>query len=365
MRNLLPTSFLILGLLLSVFTPAIAIERVTTTDLPSVFSWRDRNGIDYTTPVKNQAPAPTCETYALCASLETIIQYQTGELFEPDLSETHLYFYAGGTYERGGVNVMDACEYLVEYGVPDEGCYPDPHRPFDYPFESLPGWENRTVKISEWGWINNEDEEIKQALIDYGPLVICISVYEDFLSYRGGVYTHTWGGRAGGHLVALFGYDDNEQSWLCKNSWGTDWGEGGWFRMSYDAGIFIDRCYGGESGIIYLDGVYGTFQPDVPRIRIESPKIYHTYLAGIEIPILLKKLPIQKGAPRLFGKNTLHVSATNTQRIEIYLDGDLQYNDEVASVSWEIAAQRGLHTIEVYGYNDNAISMDILDIFVF
>jgi hypothetical protein len=110
--------------------------------------------------------------------------------------------------------------------------------------------------------------------------------------------------------------------------------------MSYDADIFIDHCYGGESGIIYVDGVYGNFQPDVPRIYIESPTIYHTYLFGVEIPILIKQLPIQRGAPRLLGKNTLHVSATNTQTVEIYLDGDLQYSDEASMVSWEITAER-------------------------
>ena len=61
-------------------------KKVQTSDLPTYFSWRDINNTDYTTPIKNQAPAPTCESYALCASLETLMQYQTGELFNPDLS---------------------------------------------------------------------------------------------------------------------------------------------------------------------------------------------------------------------------------------------------------------------------------------
>jgi len=44
--------------------------------LPSFFSWQDIDGIDYTTPIKDQSPAPTCEAYGLVASLETIMQYQ-------------------------------------------------------------------------------------------------------------------------------------------------------------------------------------------------------------------------------------------------------------------------------------------------
>ncbi len=133
---------LIIFLLITTFQ-VTSIEMQRSYTLPSSFSWTDYDGIDYSTPVKNQAPAPTCEAYALCASLETILQYNRQEIFNPDLSETHLYFYAGGTYEAGYVNIVDAANYLIEYGVPDEGCFPDPHRPKDTPFNSLPEWVNR------------------------------------------------------------------------------------------------------------------------------------------------------------------------------------------------------------------------------
>ena len=149
MRKTITAIFTIIILL--TLTNSISIsEKINTslekTDLPSSFSYRNIDGIDYTTPIKNQAPAPTCEAYGLCAALETMIQYKTKEIFNPDLSETHLYFYAGGTYESGYVNLVDAVKYLMETGVPDEGCYPDLRRPYDYPFTSLDGWENRTVR---------------------------------------------------------------------------------------------------------------------------------------------------------------------------------------------------------------------------
>jgi len=50
-------------------------------NLPAYFNYRDIDDVDYTTSMKDQSPAPTCETYALCACLETIMQYQTKELF--------------------------------------------------------------------------------------------------------------------------------------------------------------------------------------------------------------------------------------------------------------------------------------------
>ena len=74
------TMIIIIAILL-LTTIATSIEKakkIETTDLPSYFSWRNINGIDYATPIKNQAPAPTCEAYGLCASLETLMQYQMG-----------------------------------------------------------------------------------------------------------------------------------------------------------------------------------------------------------------------------------------------------------------------------------------------
>jgi len=344
----------------------ISEQNQHNTDLPISFSWTNINGIDYTTPIKDQSPAPTCETYALCTAIETLMQYQTGTLFQPDLSEAHLYFYAGGTYEKGGVNVYDAADYLVTYGVPDEGCFPDPHRPFDFPFSSVDDWENRTMKITEWGWVPHDGESIKQALIEYGPLTICINVYDDMFQYRGGVYHKTpESKRVGGHLVALVGYDDITQSWLIKNSWGTGWGDNGWFHMGYDESMFIDGCYGGETGVIYIDGIYGNMQPDAPKISIEKPKIKNTYIFNIEFPTLLRNIEfIQEAAPRIFGSIDINIHAKQTDSIEFYMDGTLEKTITEPPFSWTCKSTIGIHTIETVAYNENGISRDIIDIYV-
>jgi hypothetical protein len=346
--------------------PVLSIEQsnIKQTNLPDSFCYRDIDGVDYTTPVRDQSPAPTCEAYGICAALETIIQYQTKEIFSPDLSECHLYFYAGGTYESGYVNLKDAANYSIDYGVPDEGCYPDPHRAFDYPYESVPGWENRTVKIQSWGWVNHDTESIKQALIDYGPLIFCMSLYKDFLYYKFGVYEHKWGDRYGGHVMTIVGYDDNNQCWIVKNSWGTKWGENGWFKLAYDANL-IAQWYGPGTGIMYLDGVYGNFKPDTPKIQIEKPYIYHSYLFGIKLPIFFKKLPIQKGAPRIIGGIFLKIKTENTDKVEYYVDGKLKYTDDKSPFIWRLRTLPGLNTIETIAYNEYGISRDIVDVFVY
>ena len=332
--------------------------------LPPYFSWQNINGTDYTTTIKDQSPAPTCEAYALCASLETLMQYKLDELYEPDLSDCHLYFYAGGTIKKGYVNLIDAANYLVDIGVPDEGCFPDHHRGFDYPFESLEGWENRTVRITEWDWVTQDVESIKTALINHGPLIICIYVWEDFFTYKGGVYKHEWGERVGGHVVTIVGYNDNNNCWIVKNSWGKKWGEDGWFRMAYDADMFAD-WYGPGTGVMYIDGVYGNLKPDVPKIQITKPIKSHTYFFGIELPTIFKNLHIQRAAPRIIGQMPLKLKTENTIRIDFYVDDVYVNTDYGPPFEWNINISPGLHTIKAYGYNGVNISYDIVDVFIF
>jgi hypothetical protein len=339
-------------------------------ELPSSFCWRNINGTDFTTPIKNQAPAPTCEAYALVSAVETLVQYELGYPFDCDLSEAHLFFYAGGTTDWG-VRVIDACEYLIEHGVPDEGCYPDPHRPYDPDSnDSLAGWENRTVKITEWGWVENSVDSIKHALVEHGPLIVCILQRNDFLRYRGGVYTpHRWMEIQSGHVVTLVGYDDADECWILRNSAGTGWGEDGYARISYSAHNpytpFFWPFYG-FTGIFYVDGVYGNFQPGVPQAYITNPKKDHTYIFGRELPTFFTQIKsIQKRSPRIFGPVNVNVGANNTNYVKFYLDGELKFTDEEEPYEWELDTTKGMHTIEVYAHNEHNTSKDILDVFVF
>jgi PKD repeat protein len=59
-------------------------------------------------------------------------------------------------------------------------------------------------------------------------------IYSDFNHYNGGIYRYN--GNAdllGGHAVIIVGYDEDEEYLICKNSWGTSWGEEGYFRIPH------------------------------------------------------------------------------------------------------------------------------------
>ena len=100
---------------------------------------------------------------------------------------------------------------------------------------------------------------IRKALTK-GPLVTTLSVYEDFPLYSSGIYKHVTGKSLGGHAVSIVGFDDATRSFVVRNSWGEDWGEKGFVRISYDDDSGI-----GESTWLYE-------LPKPTTISIESPR---------------------------------------------------------------------------------------------
>jgi len=95
----------------------------------------------------------------------------------------------------------------------------------------------RTFKIDgssqpSSGWFTNI-ESVKAA-IHKGPLMTTMTVYADFLAYSDGIYKTSGKDALGGHAIGLVGYDDTSRTWIIRNSWGPEWGNGGYARISWD-----------------------------------------------------------------------------------------------------------------------------------
>ncbi|WP_436156561.1 C1 family peptidase [Polaromonas sp. LjRoot131] len=76
-------------------------------------------------------------------------------------------------------------------------------------------------------------EDVKREISSRGPVVAHISLYSDFGDYPGGIYSPKPPMPKGEHAVCLIGYDDLQQCWIGLNSFGTEWGERGRFRLRY------------------------------------------------------------------------------------------------------------------------------------
>jgi len=89
----------------------------------------------------------------------------------------------------------------------------------------------------------------QQELYLHGPIEAGFNVYEDFLHYKSGVYQHVTGPLLGGHAIKILGWgvEDGTPYWLCANSWNTDWGDEGYFKIlkgSDECGIEDDLVAG-------------------------------------------------------------------------------------------------------------------------
>ncbi|MEW6618049.1 MAG: C1 family peptidase [bacterium] len=212
--------------------PSITVK--STKVLPDIWDWRNANGYNWTTPIRNQGACGSCVAFGAIGALEPLARIEANNpLLSIDLSEQHLFSCGGGLCDYGWYP-SSAANYLRDSGTPDEACYPYiSGNGNDYPCaNTCPDWEDRVTQISQWNWVTNNVDSIRGALFQT-PLSTTMAVYTDFFFYESGVYEYSWGVLEGYHQIAFVGYNNIEGYWICKNSWGTGWGEDGWFRIRY------------------------------------------------------------------------------------------------------------------------------------
>lgn len=81
--------------------------------------------------------------------------------------------------------------------------------------------------------VKGGEAEIQKEIMTNGPVEAAFMVYEDFLAYKSGVYQHQKGGFLGGHAIKIIGWgiEDGVKFWLIVNSWNTNWGDKGTFKI--------------------------------------------------------------------------------------------------------------------------------------
>lgn len=126
-------------------------------------------------------------------------------------------------------------------------------------------WTSRATKITGWNRLTSTSD-MKAWLASNGPLATCFTVYDDFFAYSTGIYSHEYGGVDGGHCVCVVGFDDADGYWICKNSWGTGWGDKGFFNIAYG------QC-GIDAEMWAVDGIEPTGKVILNETAIGGPAL--------------------------------------------------------------------------------------------
>jgi C1A family cysteine protease len=238
-------------------------------EAPAKVDWRNVNGKNFVTGIKDQGSCNSCVAFAAAATIESRVRIILGVPVNapnggtlPDLSEAHL-FYCGNTSNDPclkGWFPLAALTFATNTGVVPASCFP--YTPGNQPCNRCDDWQMKTTKIAT-SKILTSVPDMKAWLAEKGPLITCFTVYSDFIAYTGGVYVSTTTQIEGGHCVSCVGYDDAKQAWLCKNSWGTGWGEGGYVWIGYGQ-VGIDAMMWGVDS-------FAKFFPSLPRHHAVAP----------------------------------------------------------------------------------------------
>ncbi len=248
-------------------------QSTQASDRPATFDWRN-NGGNFITPVRDQGNCGSCWAFATTGALEsiTLITNNTPDV-DLNLAEQILVS-CSGAGDCGGGYIDSASDFFVDPGLPSETCYPYTATN-GYCGNTCSDWQSHTNKITSWTWVATTSPSVSaitNALYNYGPLVTTMDVYTDFFYYRSGVYSHTWGYYQGGHAILIVGYDDYGQYFIVKNSWGTGWGESGYFKVAYSQ--VSGTAYFGYWTIAY------SASPDTSTIAVNSPDGSESWQAG-------------------------------------------------------------------------------------
>ncbi|MGZ6209486.1 MAG: lectin like domain-containing protein [Syntrophales bacterium] len=231
---------------------------------PSFYDLRDQGKL---TPVKNQGNCGSCWAFATYGSLESnLLPSETWDFSENNLKNTHGFDL--GPCAGGNGDMSTA--YLARWSGPvsEED---DPY--VDSPSTSPLGLPARKL-IQEVLYVpdranSSDNANIKQAIMTYGGVMTSMYISNSYYNSTNKTYYYN-GSSLSNHAVGIVGWDDNfdknkfgstppgNGAFIIKNSWGTNWGENGYFYISYyDSNVGkYNYVFNGAEPLTRYDNVY-------------------------------------------------------------------------------------------------------------
>ena len=217
---------------------AVSAGETSALDLPSSFNWCSQNVCP---PVRDQGNCGSCWTFGTAGLLEAQIRLQDS-VFK-DLAEQYLLSCnTEGWSCSGGWWAHDYHVSKIPPGEPSAGAVYESDFPYVASKVACNAPHVHHERIVSWRYVGAESgipstTAIKEAIFTYGPVAAAVCAETRFSNYTGGIFAQgdSCLGNYGNvnHAIILVGWDDNLGVWHLRNSWGPNWGEGGYMRIKY------------------------------------------------------------------------------------------------------------------------------------
>ena len=226
---------------------------------PDEFNWKNHQGRDWTTPVKDQGKIGSCWACSAVAALESVINIGEGNAeLDLDLSEQYILscLPSAGSAMTGGSAYM-AYKYIMDTspegnyynGIIPETCFPYQAREGVPCSDKCSDWVDHLIPINNYGfWFPDgspEDRDrIKNQIMEKGPVVTSMFVTKIFQLWckifhkPTNVFESFKKTSGSNHAVILVGWKDDSKVknggyWIVENTWGEDRGYDGFFNIAY------------------------------------------------------------------------------------------------------------------------------------
>lgn len=206
-------------------------DEMDVSDVSEIPDNLDYRALGKVAPIKNQGNCGSCWAFSAVSHIESawairqnsdIVQFAEQQLVDCDKESEG----CNGGWEDKAINFYAengaAAESDYVYRGRDQRCQQSKYKLTELPVKGC---------LEE---TSHDEQEIKKALVKYGPLAIAVNAYP-FFDYSSGVVRREKDCQKGqlNHAINIVGYgvENDVNFWIVRNSWGTSWGEEGYIRL--------------------------------------------------------------------------------------------------------------------------------------
>ena len=206
------------------------------------------------TAVESQGEIGSCTANATAGAYEYLVR--TTQNADYDVSRLFMYYNArksqGLEDEDSGALIEWLMEQMSTKGACSETTWPYNTKKFTKKPPKEAYEEAKNYKITKYEHVETDLNTWKSVLAEGYPIIFGIQIYESFENPRKGKITMPRSNEEclGGHAMCCVGYSDPDKVFIVRNSWGEQWGNGGYCYIPYD--YMMDEDFnGGDSWVIY------------------------------------------------------------------------------------------------------------------